>query len=138
MLCGSPPAEIAVRLWAEVARSLLDGHATVSVDVDDGETEMRLRVAGFRLAEVDADEQTPEIEESLTLERSGPLAELLEPVIRLPPDAPLGALAVAEGKGVDLDLGAGLDVWGAGALAALRTAAARLNIMLRENAAEEE
>jgi hypothetical protein len=138
VLCDSPPDDVAVRLWAEVARELLgeSGQATVSIDCDDPDTELRLRVAGFKLAEVDAD-AGPEVEESLTLEREGPLGEALEPVLRLPPDAPLGALAIGGGRGVDLDLGAGLDIWGDGALAALRRAAPRLGIMVRERPAEE-
>jgi hypothetical protein len=97
---------------------------------------MLLRVAGFRAVEVEA-EAGPEVEESLTLEREGPLGQTLEQVLRLPPEAPLGALAVGGGRGADLDLGVGLDVWGDGALAALRRAAARLGIMLRERPAEE-
>jgi hypothetical protein len=138
VLCDPPPDQVAVRLWAEVARDLIDptAEATVSVDCDDPDTEMRLRVAGFHPVEVDA-EEGPEVEESLTLEREGPLGPTLEQVLRLPPGAPLGALAIGGGRGVDLDLGVGLDVWGDGALEALRRAAPRLGIMLRERAAEE-
>ena len=138
VLCDPPPDEIAVRLWAEVARELIgpSADATVSIDCDDPETELRLKVAGFHLAEGDAQER-PEVEESLTLEREGQLEGALEQVLRLPPEAPLGALAIGGGRGVDLDLGVGLDVWGEGALAALRRAAARLGIMLRERPAEE-
>lgn len=132
-----PPAELAVRLWAETARELIGGGttATVSVDCDDPDTEMKLRVAGFQLGEVD--HQDDEDEETVLLEREGRLDDLLDPVLRLPPDAPLGALAVGDGKGVDLDFGAGLDVWGAGALPALRRAAERIGLALREQAAEE-
>ena len=138
VLCDPPPDPVAVRLWAEVARDLIGptAEATVSIDCDDPDTEMRLRVAGFTLLEVDAD-AGPEVEESLTLERGGPLGPTLEQVLRLPPEAPLGALATAGGRGVDLDLGVGLDVWGDGALEALRRAAPRLGIMLRERPAEE-
>jgi hypothetical protein len=138
VLCDPPSDRIGVRLWAEVARELIGetAEATVSIDCDDGETEMALRVAGFELAEVDPDDE-PEVEESLTLERAGPLGRALEQVLRLPPEAPLGALAIGGGRGVDLDLGVGLDVWGDGALTALRRAASRLGIMLSERAAEE-
>jgi hypothetical protein len=139
VLCDSPPEPLAVRLWAEVAGELIgtSTEATVSIDCDDPDTEMRLRVAGFQPVEVDAP-TGPEVEESLTLERGGPLGATLEQVLRLPPEAPLGALATAAGRGVDLDLGVGLDIWGDGALAALRRAAPRLGIMLRERPAEEE
>src|SRR5437660_2079744 len=132
VLCDSPPESLAVRLWAEVARELIGetGRASVAIDCDESDTEMKLRVAGFQLAEVEGENADPEIEESLTLEREGPLGPILEHVLRLPPEAPLGALAVAGGKGVDLDLGAGLDVWGDGALSALRRAAARLEVEL--------
>jgi len=138
VLCEPPPDQLALRLWAEVARDLIgpSAEATVSIDCDDPETEMRLRVAGFQLVEVDQ-EGGPEVEESLTLEREGQLGPSLEQVLRLPPDAPLGALAIGAGRGVDLDLGVGLDIWGDGALAALRSAAERLGIMLRERPAEE-
>jgi hypothetical protein len=133
-----PPAEVAVRLWAETARELIGGTtpAAVSIDCDDPETELRLKVAGFQVGEVE-DREAAEDEETVVVDREGPLDDLLEPVLRLPPDAPLGALAVAEGKGVDLDFGAGLDVWGPGALAALRRAAARLDVTLKERPAEE-
>jgi hypothetical protein len=138
VLCDAPPEPVAVRLWAEVARELIGetAEATVSIDCDDGETEMKLRVAGFELGEVDPDDG-PEIEESLTLERAGPLGPTLAQILRLPPEAPLGALAIGGGRGVDLDLGVGLDVWGEGALPALRRAASRLGIMLSERPAEE-
>jgi hypothetical protein len=138
VLCDPPSDQIGVRLWAEVARELIgeSAEATVSIDCDDGETEMTLRVAGFELGEVDPDDG-PEIEESLTLERAGPLGPTLEQVLRLPPEAPLGALALGGGRGVDLDLGVGLDVWGEGALPALRRATSRLGIMLSERPAEE-
>jgi hypothetical protein len=138
VLCDPPPDQVAVRLWAEVARELIgeSAEATVSIDCDDPDTETRLRVGGFRLAEVDAQEG-PEVEESLTLERAGQLGPALDQVLRLPPEAPLGALAIGGGRGVDLDLGVGLDVWGDGALAALRRAVPRLGIMLRERPAEE-
>jgi hypothetical protein len=138
VLCDAPPEGAAVRLWAEVALDLIGpaAEATVSIDCDDPDTEMRLRVAGFQPVEVEAAEG-PEVEESLTLERAGPLGPTIEQVLRLPPEAPLGALATAGGRGVDLDLGVGLDIWGEGALAALRQAAPRLGIMLRERPAEE-
>jgi hypothetical protein len=132
-----PPAELAVQLWAETARELIgpSATATVSIDCDDPDTEMRLKVAGYQVGEIDADEGQDE--ETVVVEREGPLAELLDPVLRLPTEAPLGALAVAEGKGVDLDFGAGLDVWGPGALAALRRAAERVGVTLEERPAEE-
>jgi len=134
VVADDPPEEQAVRLWAETARELIGCgvEATVTVDCDDGDTEMRLRVAGFRTAE-GADED----EETVVLERRGALDRLIDPVLRLRPDAPLGCLAVAEGKGVDFDLGAGLDVWGTGARAALRRAAERLGISVEERAAED-
>jgi hypothetical protein len=137
LLCDAPPEPIALRLWAEVARQLLGetAEATVSIDCDDADTEMSLRVAGFQPVEVDG--EGPEVEESLTLEREGRLGPTLEQVLRLPPDAPLGALAIGGGKGVDLDLGVGLDVWGEGALEAVRRAASRFEIVLRERPAEE-
>lgn len=133
VLCAWP-GEAAVRLWAEVARRLIGETtiAAVSVDVDDAETEMRLRVAGFQVQDVD-DPEGGEVVESITLEREGPLGILLEPLLRLPADAALGVLAVAGDRGVDLDLGGGLDVWGAGALTALRDAAATLEVRLREH-----
>lgn len=139
VLCDSPPEEVAVRVWAEVALDLLGRTttATVSIDVDDPETELRLRAGGFLVAEVDADEPGPEVDESVTLEREGALGPILEQVLRLPPEAPLGALATGGGKGVDYDLASGIDVWGAGALAALRQAASRLRLGLVERAAEE-
>jgi hypothetical protein len=132
-----PPAELAVRLWAETARELIGPTtvATVSIDCDDPDTEMRLKVAGYRVGEVDADEGQDE--ETVVVEREGPLGELVEPVLQLPPEAPLGALAVAGSQGVDLDFGAGLDVWGPGALTALRRAAARVGVTLEERPAEE-
>jgi hypothetical protein len=135
VLCASPDPAQAVRLWAAAARRLIGEHAaaTVSIDVDDADSEMKLRVAGYVPAEVEPAEGA-EVVDSVTLERDGPLAELLDPVLRLPPEAPLGALAVADDRGVDLDLGAGLDVWGDGALVALRGAAAELGITLREQA----
>jgi len=131
-----PPEGVAMRLWAETARELLGAgaQATVAIDCDDPETEMKLRVAGFREAE-GADDAADE--ESVVLERAGRLDDLLAPVLRLPPEAPLGCLAVAEGKGVDFDLGAGLDVWGDGARAALRRAAERLGVPIEERPAEE-
>jgi len=132
-----PPADLAVRLWAETARALigLDATATVSVDCDDPDTEMKLRVAGYQVGEVE--HQDEEDEETVLVEREGRLDDLLEPVLRLPPNAPLGVLAVGDGKGVDLDFGAGLDVWGPGALAALRRAAEEVGIALKERPAEE-
>jgi hypothetical protein len=135
VLCASPDPKQAVQLWAAAARRLIgeQATATVSVDVDDADSELKLRVAGYLPAEVEPADGA-EIVESVTLERDGPLAELLGPVLRLPPEAPLGALAVADDRGVDLDLGAGLDVWGSGALAALRAAAIELGITLREQA----
>jgi len=138
VLCDAPSDKVAVRLWAEVALELIGAaaEASVSIDCDDPDTEMQLRVAGFQLVAIDA-EAGPEVEESLTLERDGPLGLALEQILRLPPEAPLGALAIGGGRGVDLDLGVGLDVWGEGALPALRRAAAHLGIMLRERASEE-
>jgi hypothetical protein len=136
---GEAPAEaIALRLWAEVARRLIGGGApaTVSIDCDDADTEMRLRVAGFRPAEMDPP-QGPEVVGSVTLENEGPLEALLEGVLRLPPEAPLGALAIGGDRGVDLDLGSGLDVWGPGALAALRAATEALGIELVEKPPQE-
>jgi hypothetical protein len=139
VLCDSPPEQLAVRLWAEVARELIGEttRATVAIDCDDSDTEMALRVSGFQLVQVEAESADPEVEDSLTLEREGPLGPTLEQVLRLPPEAPLGALATAGGRGVDLDLGVGLDVWGEGALTALRRAVARLEIELVERPAEE-
>lgn len=138
VLCDSPPEKYGLRLWAEVARDLIGetGLATVSIDCDDAETEARLRVAGFQPCAVDPEER-PESEESVTLERAGPLGPTLEQVLRLPPEAPLGALATGGGRGVDLDLGVGLDVWGEDALVALRRASGRLGIRLRERPAED-
>jgi hypothetical protein len=138
VLCEPPPDQVAVRLWAEVARDLIGStaEATVSIDCDDSDTETRLRVAGFNLVDVDPAEAV-EVDESLTLEREGQLGPTLEQVLRLPPEAPLGALAIGRGRGVDLDLGVGLDIWGDGALEALRRAAPRVGIMLRERPAEE-
>ena len=138
VLCASPDPAQAVRLWAGIARHLIGetAAATVSIDVDDADSELKLRVAGYLPAEVDQPEGG-EVVESVTLEREGPLGQLLEPVLRLSPDAPLGALAVTDDSGVDLDLGAGLDVWGSGALAALRAAAADLGIVLREQPPED-
>lgn len=132
-----PPAELAVRLWAETARHLIGRatSATVSIDCDDPDTEMRLKVAGFTVGDVAPEDR--EDEDTVLVEREGPLDDVLEPVLRLPPEAPLGALAVAEGRGVDLDFGAGLDVWGPGALTALRRAAEGLGLTLEERAAEE-
>ena len=137
VLCASPDPNVAVQLWAAAARHLIGETtaATVSVDVDDSDSELKLRVAGYLPAEVDQPEGG-EVIDSVTLERDGPLGQLLEPVLRLPPDAPLGALAVTDECGVDLDFGAGLDVWGTGALAALRAAAADLGITLREQPPE--
>jgi hypothetical protein len=133
VLGEAPPAALALRLWAEVARRLIgdDTPATVSIDCDDADTELRLRVAGYRAAEVDQAEGA-EVVESVTLEQEGPLGRLLDPVMRLPPEAPLGALALAGDRGVDLDLGAGLDVWGPDALAALRRASETLGVELVE------
>src|SRR5438105_1566076 len=113
VMVDEPPEEVGVRLWAETARELIGetALATVAVDCDDQDTEMRLRVAGFKPAET----EDREPEEGATLEREGPLGLLLEVVLRLPPEAPLGALATSGGAGVDLDFGAGLDVWGPGA-----------------------
>ncbi|HEV8633621.1 MAG TPA: hypothetical protein VG370_05180 [Chloroflexota bacterium] len=138
VLCDAPGEEIALGLWAAVARRLIGetAPATVSIDCDDAETEMRLRVAGYRIAEVDQPEGG-EVVESVTLEGEGPLGRLLEPVLRLPPEAPLGALAVGGDRGVDLDLGAGLDIWGPGALQALRSAAAELGVALLEQPPQE-
>jgi hypothetical protein len=138
VLCEAPDEAIAVRLWAAIARRLIGEAApsTVSIDCDDGETEMRLRVAGYRVAEVDRPEGG-EVVDSVTLEAEGPLGRLLDPVLRLPPAAPLGALAVAADRGVDLDLGAGLDVWGTGALTALRGAADDLGVALVEQPPQE-
>lgn len=137
VMADEPPNGVAVRLWAETARELIGSAttATVSVDCDDQDTEMGLRVAGYQIGEVDHQDEADQ--ETVVLERKGPLEELLDPILRLPAEAPLGALAVAEGKGVDLDLGAGLDVWGLGALAALRQAADRLGVALKERPAEE-
>jgi hypothetical protein len=138
VLCASPAPAHAVRLWAATARHLIGETkvATVSIDVDDADAEMKLRVAGYLPAEVDPP-QGGEVVDSVTLEREGPLAQLLDPVLRLDPEAPLGALAVTDTCGVDLDLGAGLDVWGSGALPALRAAAADLGITLKEQAPED-
>ena len=138
VLCASPDPSQAVRLWAAAARRLIgdSATATVSVDVDDADSELKLRVAGYMPAEVEP-AAGAEVIDSVTLERDGPLAELLAPGLRLDPEAPLGALAVADDRGVDLDLGAGLDVWGPGALPALRAAAAELGITLREQPPEE-
>lgn len=138
VLGEAPEREIALRLWAEVARRLIGEStpATVSIDCDDADTEMRLRVAGYRPAEVDPPEGA-EVVESLTLEHDGPLGRLLDPVLRLPPEAPLGALALADDRGVDLDLGSGLDVWGPGALAALRDATEALGVDLLERSPQE-
>jgi hypothetical protein len=138
VLCASPDPTKAVGLWAAAARHLIgeSSVATVSVDVDDADSELKLRVAGYMPAEVDPPEGG-EVIDSVTLEREGPLADLLAPVLRLPPDAPLGALAVTDSCGVDLDFGAGLDVWGTGALPALRAAAAELGITLREQPPED-
>lgn len=133
VLCASPHTSMAVRLWAATARHLIGEttSTTISVDVDDGDAELKLRVAGYLPAEVDPPEGG-EVVESVTLERDGPLADLLPPILRLPPEAPLGALALTDACGVDLDAGVGLDVWGSGALAALRAAAGELGIALRE------
>jgi hypothetical protein len=138
VLGEAPEEAIALGLWGEVARRLIgEGTpATVSIDCDDAETEMRLRVAGYRTAEVEQPDGG-EVIESLTLEGEGPLGRLLDPVLRLPADAPLGALALGDERGVDLDLDAGLDVWGPGALAALRGAAEALGIDLVERAPQE-
>ena len=139
VLCDSPPEDETVRIWAEIARDLIGetAVATVSIDVDDGETELQLRAAGFILGEVDPEDETVEVEESLTLEREAPLGTMLDQVLRLPPEAPLGALVLGGGKGVDYDLGSGIDVWGPGALESVRRAAARLGLSLTERAAEE-
>ena len=138
VLVDEPPTEVGVRLWAEVARALIgpDRPATVAIDCDDPETEVRLRASGFKVTEVDPDEAL-EPEESVTVEREGRLDDLLEAVLRLPPDSPLGALATAGSAGVDLDLGAGLDVWGPGALDALRRAAGQVGLTLNERPPEE-
>src|SRR5438105_171377 len=105
VLGDEPPADVAVLLWAETARELIGATtaATVSIDCDDPDTEMRLRVAGFQVGEIDAEDATEE--DTVLLEREGPLEASLDPILRLPPQAPLGALAVAAGRGVDLDLG---------------------------------
>lgn len=134
VLGEAPDGRIALRLWAEVARRLIGerAQATVSIDCDDADTELRLRVAGYQAVEVDHDE-TAEVVESVTLEHEGPLEGLLGPVLRLPPEAPLGALAIGYDRGVDLDFGAGLDVWGPGALAALRSAGEALGVELIES-----
>ncbi|TAK21490.1 MAG: hypothetical protein EPO26_14165 [Chloroflexota bacterium] len=131
----APDESIATRLWAEIAIQLLgeDAEATVSVDCDDPDTESRLRVAGFKVAEIEP-EETVEVLDSVTVENEGRLRDLLDPVLRLRPDGPLGALAIAGAAGVDFDAGAGIDVWGPGALAAARAAAASLGIAIRERA----
>lgn len=140
VVCDDPPTELALRLWAGVARALIgaDATATVSIDCDDLTTEMRLRAAGFKVVEIDrADGGEPAEEEATTVEREGRLGDLLEAVVRLPPEGPLGALAIAAGRGADLDDGAGLDVWGPGAAVAVRRIARELGIVVRERPAEE-
>ena len=128
------PEKIGLQLWAATARNLMGDltEVTVSIDCDDGETEVSLRVAGFQVVAIDPDAIGQDADDTTVLEKNGRLSTLLDAVLRLPPEAPLGASAATAEKGVDLDYGAGLDVWGPGALAAVRSAAASLQITLRE------
>ena len=128
------PEKIGLQLWSATARKLMGDltEVTVSIDCDDGETEVSLRVAGFQVVAIDPDAIGQDADDTTVLEKNGRLSTLLDAVLRLPPEAPLGASATTAEKGVDLDYGAGLDVWGPGALAAVRSAAASLQITLRE------
>ena len=129
------PEKVGIFLWAATARNLMGDltEVTVSIDCDDGETEVALRVAGFQIVAVDPDASIgQDADDTTVLEKNGRLSTLLDAVLRLPPEAPLGASATTADKGVDLDYGAGLDVWGPGALAAVRSAAESLQITLRE------
>ncbi len=134
ILLDGLPERVGVQFWAETARNLIGDltEVTVSVDCDDGDTEVALRVAGFQIVTIDPEAPGRADYDATVLERNGHLSTLLDAVLRLPPEAPLGASVTTTDRGVDLDYSAGMDVWGPGALAAVRAAAEALQITLRE------
>ncbi len=139
VFCDGPAPELGPELFAEIARRLLSSstQVTVSVDVDDADSEARLAVAGFVVQPIDAEASEDE-EDSVTLERHGALEHLLTDLLRLPAGAALGMLAMDGARGVDLDCGIGLDIWGEGALAAARAGAAARGISLDERPPEDD
>ena len=128
------PEKVGIQLWAAIARNLIGDltEVTISIDCDDGETEVALRVAGFHVVAIDPDTIGQDADDTTVLERNGRLSTLLDAVLRLPPEAPLGASVTTANRGVDLDYSAGMDVWGPGAIVAVRAAAEALQITLRE------
>jgi len=139
VFCDGPAPELDAEFFADIARNLLSKstQVTVSVNVDDAESQVRLAVAGFVVQPINA-EAPEEDEECVTLERRGPLESLLADLRRLPAGAALGMLAMDGARGVDLDCGIGLDIWGEGALAATRTAAIARGISLDEKPPEDD